>query len=340
MLPPPRPGTTGENGAAVVDEDGDVVALQSAASLTSPAMSTRVRDDMQEDSMVDSQGFGTSSLLSQHLRSSPLNSFSPRTEGNLRIAHSDMSITTAETSANPSSRDPLQQLQPHPAVAIPLPPLNPLNPLPSSTENMSTSNSDSPQLAGTKRKTMASHFSDSSLSELPSQPSQDYREGPAVHGVDFGQRGREMSGVVEEKEDGDDDEEEEKQQDRKDDAAEETDEPEPSTTEEVDVVPERIIKPQPSPRTTRRSSRGGATASPAPVAAATPARKKVVTSTPIRRSARGSVGGGGRRSSVAASNESAASASPEATRGADGEDNDGGIAAAVKSRRRKAAKLS
>ncbi|GAA5914743.1 hypothetical protein JCM6882_002730 [Rhodosporidiobolus microsporus] len=286
--------TVNGNGAGV-EADGDVSALQSAASLTSPAMSTRVRDD-QEDSMVDSQGFG-----------------------NLRIHQSEASVTTPDTSAAVSSAEPSAPMA--------------LAPLPESTERVSDYGL-SPQIAGQKRKTMASHFSDSSLSELPSQPSQDLPTAPVME-VDFAleeqkrralSNGMSIDAAVEgEKEVPQADstadmsgvEVEEKEQPRpKDPAGDETDDREPSTTEETDVVPDKLVKSPISPRTTRRTSRGGSVEKKVVV---TPARARKTRASSAATPT--SVGG------------SAASASPE-------QGEEGGIAASVKNRRRKAARLN
>ncbi|GAA5860552.1 hypothetical protein JCM8547_000338 [Rhodosporidiobolus lusitaniae] len=319
MLPPALRGNGRANGiAAGGEEDGDVLALQSAASITSPAMSTRMRDEG-EDSMVDSQDFG-----------------------NLRIAHSDLSLTTASTSAfpsGPSSRDP---------PAPPAPPA--LAPLPESTERVVVvplvshfSNSVSPQVAGVKRN-VASAFSDSSLSELPSQPSQEREE--EVKEVDFAAAvkereasGMQLDGVPEEK----------KQEDEE--KAEVTEEGEPSTTEEADPPPPastfptttttttkkklpRAPRASASPVATRRSSRGsGGGASAATNGSAKEAA--TASSTPARRSGRGRASSAGTTSSNGAESVASASVSgsPEVEMGE-------GIAAGVKSRRRKAARYN
>ncbi|GAA5841450.1 hypothetical protein JCM11251_007142 [Rhodosporidiobolus azoricus] len=290
MGPPARNGKIAaapQEPVTTEEADGDMTALQSAASLTSPAMSTRLRDE-QEDSMVDSQGFGM-----------------------LRIHQSEASMTTPDTSAAVSSEAPA-----HPLA---------LAPLPESTERISDFNL-SPQIAGHKRKAMESRFSDSSLSELPSQPSQEpLRSQEVVHEVDFAEQEKKENGEMETSAmclDGVNGEKDtaaemsgvEEEKGQKDPVAEETDEHEPSTTEEVDLVPADLVKAVSSPRTTRRTSRGGAV------------EKKVVT--PARpRKARASSA-----ASPSGTAPSAASASPE--------QEEGGIAASVKNRRRKAARLN
>ncbi|GAA6033636.1 hypothetical protein JCM8097_004360 [Rhodosporidiobolus ruineniae] len=278
LRPPPEPEAEGVEGG-----DGD--AMQSAASLTSPAMS-RVRGD---DSMVDSQGFG-----------------------NLRIAPSDASMTTPATSHS------VEHLAP--SLPVPLPSARPaLAPLPISTERLSSSTSSSrrphadadadmdyysPQVAGQKRK-VVSAFSDSSLSELPSQPSQDPPRPPydeevekaAVMEVDFAEKPA-------------------KREKEEEDAEEE--EREPSTVEEADEAP--------SPRSSRRTSRGGRKP-------ATPARRSGrargrASATPRAADEDGQEEGAG--------SEASGSASPE-VRALSAE---GGIAASVKNRRRKAARYT
>ncbi|GAA6014841.1 hypothetical protein JCM10207_002198 [Rhodosporidiobolus poonsookiae] len=288
MLPPARHGAANVVPSSNLSEPGDVTLL-STASLTSPAVSSRIREG--EDSMVDSQGFG-----------------------NLRINHSEASLTT-------------------PDISEPAPPFSrpPLAPLPESVERLPDAAAfSSPQVAGQKRKEMMSRFSDSSLSELPSQPSQDVDarkvveadfapgdegardearamsvdEAAAAAGRDAEDSAAAMSGIEEEKEGADD----------------ETDDREPSTVEEVDT-PETPASSKraesSSPRTTRRTSR----AAPPKKAAGTPARR----------------GGRTRASSATTSTTngdegSAASASLEREIS--------GIAAGVKSRRRKAARYT
>ncbi|GAA5970663.1 hypothetical protein JCM11641_007392 [Rhodosporidiobolus odoratus] len=251
--------------------DGDLSTLQSAASLTSPAMSSRVRDDG-EDSMIDSQGFG-----------------------NLRIDHSTASMTTAETSAPVSKTG-----------AVP-----PLSAVPESTEQV-TDFGLSPHIAGQKRKAMESRFSDSSLSELTNSQLSQHQPAPAaaadpepnaaaldLEKANGAESVAEMSGLEEEKVQG----------------KEESEDREPSTTEETDVVSGEVIKLAASPRATRRTSRGGAAG----------AKKDTTPAHGAR--------GRGRASSGATSVVSeAASASPDPAA-------EGGIAASVKNRRRKAARL-